>query len=89
MDVRGGDDEEEPTIEEDGVREDMTKERGEEDQGVEVSLHSIAELTSPKAMCLRGFIRAQEVITVIDPGATHNFISSTLVERSLIQLSME
>ncbi|KAL4574682.1 hypothetical protein LXL04_021518 [Taraxacum kok-saghyz] len=46
---------------------------------VEVSLHSIAGLTSPKTMKLRGTILEQPVVALVDPGATHNFISVELV----------
>ena len=46
-----------------------------------MSLHSIVGLTSLKTMRLSGFIRAEEVITLIDLRATHNFISSTLVDK--------
>ena len=65
----------------------MTKEMGDKDQGIEVSLHSIAGLTSPKTMRLRSFIKTQEVITLIDPGATHNFIFSALVEKMKLTIT--
>ena len=48
VDVRGDDGEEEPMIEEDGGGVDMTKEMSYEDHGIEVSLHSVVGLTSPK-----------------------------------------
>ncbi|KAL4568635.1 hypothetical protein LXL04_024250 [Taraxacum kok-saghyz] len=46
---------------------------------VEVSLNSVAGLTAPKTMKLTGQIGDKQVVTRIDPGATHNFITSTLV----------
>lgn len=46
---------------------------------VEVSLNSVADLSSPKTMKVRGAIGNQPVVTLIDPGATHNFISSQLI----------
>lgn len=42
---------------------------------VKVSLNSVAGLTSPRTMKIRGVIMNQPVVTLIDPGATHNFIS--------------
>ena len=57
------------------------KERVEKDPRIEVSSHSIFGLTSPKTTRLRGFIETQEVITLIGPGTTRNFISSTLVNK--------
>lgn len=47
---------------------------------IEVSLNSTAGLTSPKTMKLPGKILNQPVVALIDPGATHNFIASKLVE---------
>lgn len=46
---------------------------------VEVSLNSVAGLSSPKTMKIKGTIMNQEVVTLIDPGATHNFLSLNLV----------
>lgn len=41
----------------------------------EVSLNSVVGLSSPKTMKMRGMIGENEVIVLIDPGATHNFVS--------------
>lgn len=46
---------------------------------IEVSLSSVAGLSSPKTMKLKGQVWGQPVVTLIDPGVTHNFISSALV----------
>ncbi|KAL4589299.1 hypothetical protein LXL04_002205 [Taraxacum kok-saghyz] len=59
---------------------DATPEAAEIDEQVEIFLNSVAGLNSPKTMKLRGKVMEQAVVTMIDPGATHNFISSKLVE---------
>lgn len=46
-----------------------------------VSLNSVIGLSSPKTMKLLGKIGNREVIVMIDPGATHNFISLVTVEK--------
>ena len=61
-------DEKEPMVEEDNNVEDLRKERIDEDPRIKVSLHSVAGLTSPSKMHLRGFIGTQEVITLINLG---------------------
>lgn len=56
-------------------------------QVAEVSLSSVVGLTTPKTMKLKGMVGEQEVVVLIDPGATHNFISLDLVKR--IQLPID
>lgn len=51
----------------------------------EVSLNSVIGLSNPKTMKLRGLIREKDVVVLIDPGATHNFISLAVVS----ELGME
>lgn len=41
----------------------------------EVSLNSVVGISNPKTMKLRALIGSKEVIAMVDPGATHNFIS--------------
>ena len=41
----------------------------------EVSLNSVVGISNPKTMKLKGIIGSQVVIVMVDPGATHNFIS--------------
>lgn len=65
----------------DQVNEPIALEVTEIQKPIEVSLNSIAGLTSPKTMKLRGSITAQPVVALIDPGATHNFIASLLVSQ--------
>lgn len=46
---------------------------------IEVSLSLITGISSPKTMKWKGQVWNQPVVTLIDPGATHNFISSTFM----------
>lgn len=46
----------------------------------EVALNSVIILSSPKTMKLLGMVDGREVVVMIDPGATHNFISHKTVE---------
>lgn len=55
-------------------------------QVVEVSLNSVVGLTTPKTMKLKGTIGEQEVVVLIDSGATHNFISLDLVSKMQIPI---
>lgn len=66
-DIEGGDGEEE-------MKEE--KVRRTEFEGVELSMNSVVGLTSPKTMKMKDTINGQEVVVLIDFGATHNFISS-------------
>ena len=47
----------------------------------ELSINSVVRLSAPKTMKIKGKIAQQEVITLIDCGATHNFISTRLVQK--------
>ncbi|KAA0033983.1 ty3-gypsy retrotransposon protein [Cucumis melo var. makuwa] len=46
---------------------------------VELSINSVVGLTNPGAIKVRGIIHGEEVVFLIDCGATHNFISDKLV----------
>lgn len=48
---------------------------GEEPIQPEVSLNSVIGLSNPKTMKMLGLIGEKQVVVMIDPGATHNFIS--------------
>lgn len=70
-------DEGEPVV----LEEAPTVEEPEEELQPKVSLNSVVGLSSPKTMKLKGVIQDQEVLVMIDPGATHNFISTGTVAR--------
>lgn len=55
----------------------------EDEDGVktEVSLNSVIGLSSPKTMKLIGYIGGESVVVMINPGATHNFISTATVKK--------
>lgn len=46
-----------------------------EELPAEVSLNSVIRLTNPKTMKLKGLIGHEEVVVLIDSGATYNFLS--------------
>ena len=48
---------------------------------LEVSLNSVVGITNPKTMKLRGVINGAQVVVMVDPGATHNFISLDTVAK--------
>ena len=50
------------------------------EKAVELSINSVVRLTTPKIMKLKEFVRQQEVVILIDCGASHTFISMDLVE---------
>ena len=49
-------------------------EEDEEMEIVDISLNSVARITNPKTMKLMGKIRNEELVVMIDSGATNNFI---------------
>ncbi|XP_031278388.1 uncharacterized protein LOC116136865 [Pistacia vera] len=51
---------------------------------VELSLSSVVGINGPKTMKLKGSIMGQEVIILIDSGASHNFISREFVKKLAI-----
>lgn len=46
-----------------------------------ISLNSVLGITSPRTLKLLGYIGGQEVVVMVDPGATHNFVSKETVEK--------
>lgn len=53
----------------------------------EVSLNSVIGLSNPKTMKLKGLLGNHEVVVMIDPGATHNFISLATVTRAGVKIT--
>lgn len=46
-----------------------------------ISLNSVVGIDNPRTMKLEGTIKGNKVIVMIDPGATHNFISPDIIRR--------
>lgn len=53
----------------------------------QVSLNSVIGLSNPKTMKLRGTVQGRDVVVMIDPGATHNFVSLAVVEELGMELT--
>lgn len=61
--------------------------RNKEQLSPEVSLNSVMGITSPKTLKMLGVIQGQEVVIMVDPWATHNFISTDLVDKLQLPLT--
>ena len=59
----------------------------EDPQPLSLSLSSMVGLSAPHSVKIRGRIKDREVIVLIDSGASHNFISATLVEELGLEMS--
>lgn len=53
----------------------------------ELSLNSVIGLSNPKTMKLLGLVGEETVVVMVDPGATHNFLSLQLVEKLKIPVT--
>ncbi|XP_057251720.1 uncharacterized protein LOC104883522 isoform X2 [Beta vulgaris subsp. vulgaris] len=53
----------------------------------EISLNSVMGISSPRTMKMEGAIHGHKVIVMVDPGATHNFISLNTVKRLQIPVT--
>ena len=53
----------------------------------EISFNSVMGFTSPRTLKMLGLILGKEVVVMIDPGATHNFVSREVVETLGVPLS--
>ncbi|PWA75166.1 retrotransposon gag domain, Retroviral aspartyl protease [Artemisia annua] len=69
---------------EEGFEEQPTSEveymAGNTNDVAEISLHAIFGNTHPRTMKVQGMLHSTEVIILVDPGSTHNFISDALVK---------
>ncbi|KAA0051272.1 ty3-gypsy retrotransposon protein [Cucumis melo var. makuwa] len=54
---------------------------------VELSLNSVVGLTAPGTFKIKGTVENQEIVIMVDCGATHNFISLKLVENLKLPLA--
>lgn len=54
----------------------------------EISLNSVMVLTSPKTIKMIGEIQGGPVIVMIDPGATHNFMSEETIQKLGIPVTL-
>lgn len=54
---------------------------------IKISVNAIDGLAEPKTLKLMGFVAEQPVVVLIDCGATHDFISSNLVEAPHMEIS--
>lgn len=63
--------------------DDLETETGKEDEMpmLELYMNSIVGLSGNHTMKLKGKVKGEEVIILIDSGATHNFITTELIER--------
>ena len=73
-------------VEEDDVEKGTETREWEQDQlvlsdGAELSLNLVVGFSTPKSMKLRGRVMDQEVVVLINCGASHNFIKVDLVTR--------
>ena len=79
-------------VHDDGREEELTEEYGdgeEEDTAevAEISMNSVVGLSSPRTMKLKGRMGKEEVVILIDSGASHNFVSEKLMRKMGVTLT--
>lgn len=70
---------EEEIAEDDGIHKEANDVLPATGATIELSRHSVAGISSPKTLKLRGIIHGVPVVVLVDSGATHCFISQKLV----------
>ncbi|RRT39222.1 hypothetical protein B296_00023497 [Ensete ventricosum] len=78
-------------IEESEHEEDEDLEHEEEDieeepQPVDCMVHALAGYANPQTMKIRGFLKQQLVIVLIDTGSTNKFMNSKVATRMTLQI---
>ncbi|KAL4592534.1 hypothetical protein LXL04_005533 [Taraxacum kok-saghyz] len=68
-------------IDEDDEIEEEPAIHFDDDFQTEVCLNSVLGITKPKTLTLKGRIQQEDVVVMVDPGATHNFVSLRTVEK--------
>ena len=61
--------------------DDKSENEGEQEGGRKLQEAHLTSLQRDGSFRLRGLLESQKVITLLDTGATHNFIDARLVER--------
>lgn len=67
-----------------GEEEDRNEEEAPLTMAV-ISLSSVVGISHPQTMRMKGEIHGQEVVVMVDSGATNNFISASAVSRLLLE----
>lgn len=78
--------EEEVELEGEGCPEEPVSEMESMDPP-EVSLNSVLGIDTPRTMKMKGEILSQDVVVMIDPRATHNFISNQTVQKLTLPIT--
>lgn len=69
------------------VNDDDTEDQEADLKNLQLSIYSIVGLTSKKSIKMWGILAGRKVAVLLDCGASHNFISSVIVEEEELQVS--